>query len=115
MLPPVKPASARQLSSAVVPEIPPVPELGGQAAQASEPEATLNEFAEHATHDPDVPADPDGQLRIHPPSAAVPELPPVPELDGHATQAAEPNAALNVSAAHAEGVTPFGPVYPASA
>ena len=59
---PVKPASARQLSSADVPELPPVPELAGQAAQAAEPDAALNEFA-----------------------------------------------------AHADGVAPFGPVYPASA
>ena len=49
------------------------------------------------------------------PSAAVPELPPVPELAGQAAQAAEPEVSLKVSAAHAEGVTPFGPVYPASA
>ena len=112
---PMKPASARQLPCAAVPEIPPVPEFDGQAAQSSEPEAALNEFAEHATHDPDVPVDPDGQLGGHPPSAAVPDLPPVPELAGQAAQAAEPKASLKVSAAHAEGVRPFGPVYPASA
>ena len=49
------------------------------------------------------------------PCAAVPELPPVPEFDGQAVQAAEPEASLNVSATHADGVAPFGPVYPASA
>ena len=112
---PVKPESARQLPSAAVPEIPPVPEFDGQAVQSSEPEATLNVFAEHATHDPDVPVDPVGQLGVHPPSAAVPELPPVPEFDGQAVQPAEPATALNVSAMHADGVAPFGPVYPASA
>ena len=81
---PVKPASARQPPSTAVPELPPVPEFDGQAAQSSEPEATLNEFAEHATHDPDMPVDPNGQLGVHPPSAAVPELPPVPVFDGQA-------------------------------
>ena len=40
---------------------------------------------------------------------------PVPELDGQAAQAAEPETSLNVSAAHADGVALFGPVYPASA
>ena len=49
------------------------------------------------------------------PSAAVPELPPVPELDGQAVQVAEPEASLNLSATQADGVAPFGPLYPASA
>ena len=79
---PVYPASAMQSSSAS--DAAGLPELVGQAAQASEPEASLNVSAEHATHDPDVPVDPDGQLGVHPPSAAVPELPPVPVFDGQA-------------------------------
>ena len=40
---------------------------------------------------------------------------PVPELDGQSAQVAEPEASLNVSATHADGVAPFCPVYPASA
>ena len=47
--------------------------------------------------------------------AAEPVVPPVPELRGHAVHAAEPVTALKVSAAHAAGVPPSGPVNPASA
>ena len=51
----------------------------------------------------------------HPLSAAVPVALPVPELEGHAEHVAEPVSALTVSAAHAVGVPPSGPVYPAFA
>ena len=54
-------------------------------------------------------------MQVQAVAAVEPVKPPVPELAGQAAQAAEPKASLKVSAAHAEGVTPFGPVYPASA
>ena len=41
--------------------------------------------------------------------------PPEPELLGHAEHFEAPKAALNVSAAHAVGVPPSSPVYPAVA
>ena len=97
---PVKPASAKQLPSAAVPELPPVPELDGQAVQAAEPEASLNVSATHADgvalFGPVYPA-----LARQASTAVAPESSPVPELDGQAVQLAEPKASLNVSAKHA--------------
>ena len=85
----------------------------GQLSHNAVPLAALYVPAEHSVTLLPLPVKPASARQLS--SAAVPELPPVPELAGQAAQAAEPKASLKVSAAHAEGVRPFGPVYPASA
>ena len=109
---PVKPASARQSPTASDPVALPVPELEGQAVQATaEAEVALNVCTEQAATLLPAPVNPASARQSV--SSSEPVVLPVVELLGQLPQASDDAAAaLNVSMAHSETVLPE-PVNPA--